>query len=273
MRILQLSDPHLLADPAGLCRGRPSLALLRHGLGQALEQLAAEGIRADRLLISGDLCHDESWGGYARLRDLLAEPWLAELGPPLLMPGNHDHPALLRAALGRQAAIAPGLWPLTTSGDRSASGWSLLALDSHCCGRDGGRLEPLQWRWLERQLRQPDDQGGPLLVALHHPPAPIGDPLFDAIGLEQGERLLELLAASPRVRGVVFGHVHQYWQGHLGGRSEAPLLGCPSSLCPFGPVQPCPLGRPADPGALLLELGADGEIRHRLLRWPALQRP
>jgi Icc protein len=46
-----------------------------------------------------------------------------------------------------------------------------------------------------------------------------------------------------------------------------PLLGCPSTLCPFGPIQPCPLDRAEDPGGLLLELGAAGEIRHRLLRW------
>lgn len=275
MRILQLSDPHLLADPAGLCRGRPSLALLRHGLEQALAQLAASGLMPDRLLLSGDLCHDESWGGYVRLRQVLATPGLERLGPPLLLPGNHDHPALLRAALGRSAAVAPGLWPLPEPIGGADPGWSLLALDSHCCGRDGGRLEPSQWRWLEQLLQGAPASGaaGPLLVALHHPPLAIGDPLFDAIGLQEGERLVALLAASPRVRGVVFGHVHQYWQGALPGRPDLPVLGCPSSLCAFGPVQPCPLGRAKQPGGLLLELTAEGEIRHRLLRWPLLQRP
>jgi len=112
-----------------------------------------------------------------------------------------------------------------------------------------------------------------VLVALHHPPLAIGDPGFDAIGLDEGERLMALLAAAPRVRGVVFGHVHQHWQGSLPGRPEVPLLGCPSTLIGYGPVQPCPLDRAADPGGRLLELGGDGEIRHRLLRWPALECP
>ena len=96
---------------------------------------------------------------------------------------------------------------------------------------------------------------------------------FDAIGLAEGERLIALLAAAPRVRGVIFGHVHQHWQGSLPGRPEVPLLGCPSTLIGYGPVQPCPLGRPDDPGGRLLELASDGEIRHRLLRWPALECP
>ena len=262
LRILQLSDPHLLADPGGVLKGRAPRALLRHGLAQALAQLRASGESPDRLLIRGDLCQDESWGGYVRLAELLPD----EIGAPLLMAGNHDHPQLLRAALGRRARIAPGLWPLPGS-----PGWSLLALDSHCSGREGGRLDRSQWTWLEGVLSEPE--GGPLLVALHHPPVAIGDPVFDAIGLQEGERLMARLSASQRVRGVVFGHVHQHWQGCLPGRPEVPLLGCPSTLIGYGPVQPCPLGRAADPGGRILELGEEGEIRHRLLRWQSLDPP
>ena len=277
MRILQLSDPHLLADPGGLCRGRPALALLQRGVETALARLTAEGLRPQRLLLSGDLCHEETWGGYARLRELLETPSLAGLEPPLLLSGNHDHPALLRAALGRRAWLAPGIRPIPWSGSGEADpGWSLLALDSHCSGRDGGRLEAAQWTWIERLLAPSGNAApasGPLLVALHHPPVPIGDPGFDAIALEEGERLVSLLAASSRVRGVVFGHVHQYWRGELPGRPEVPLLGCPSTLCSFGAVQPCPQGREGDPGGLLLELTAEGVIRHRLLRWQASDRP
>ena len=62
-------------------------------------------------------------------------------------------------------------------------------------------------------------------------------------------------------------HVHQHWQGTLPGRPDFPLLGCPSTLASFGPVQPCPLRRAADPGGRLLELAPGGEIRHTLLRW------
>lgn len=256
MRLLQLSDPHLLADPGGLCRGRRPLLQLRHGLRQAQ---AAAGGRIDLLLLSGDLCHDESWLGYCQLRDLLHEAGL----PAALVPGNHDHPQLLRAALGRRAAtaIAPALLP--------CGAIDLLLLDSHLPGSDAGELGESQLRWLESQLAMRVSR--PLLVMLHHPPLAIGDPGFDAIALRDGPRLLELLRPLPALKGVLFGHIHQHWQGLLGGRDPAlapvPLLGCPSTLCSFAAVQACPLDRADDPGARVLSLGADGELQHQLLRW------
>ncbi len=261
MRLLQLSDPHLLADPDGLCRGRPSLALLRHALREARDQLQAAGLLPGRLLISGDLCQDESWGGYRRLAEVLAQSPFAALEPPLLLAGNHDHTLALRAALGRQAIVAPALldW----------GSWQLLLLDSHVPGRVGGRLGPRQLAWIAAQL--PRSQR-PLLVAVHHPPMAIGDPGMDAIGLQDGEALLSLLRRCRRWRGLVFGHIHQHWSDSLRLGEDGPsvpLLGCPSTLAPFAAVQPCPLSREQDLGGRLLELGTDGELRHRLLRWSA----
>lgn len=247
IRVLQLSDPHLLADPGGRCRGRVALAALRHGWQQACAQLDQP---PQLLLISGDLCHDESLGGYARLRELLAE-WAV---PAALLPGNHDHPALLRAALGRWAAIAPAVVPL--------GAWRLLLLNSHRAGSVAGWIEAPQLAWLQRQL---EAAGGPVLVALHHPPLPIGSSELDPIALQRPERLLHALQAAPVVRGVVFGHVHQDWQGAAG---RLPLWACPSTLAAFSAVQPCPLGHAAWPGGRLLELSPDGGITTRLLRWP-----
>ena len=256
IHVLQLSDPHLLADPQGRCRGRQALACLQHGWTAALRQLQAP---PDLLLISGDLCQDESLGGYVRLRE-----WLEQAVLPLgvavaLLPGNHDHPGLLRCALGRTAVLAPGVLSLP--------GWGLLLLNSHRPGAVEGWLEPRQLAWLDTQLAV---AGPPLLVALHHPPLAIGSPELDAIGLRQGPALLERLLASPRVRGLVCGHVHQHWQVLLprpGGGDPLPLWSCPSTLASFQAVQPCPLGQADHPGGRLLRLGVAGEITTELLRW------
>jgi Icc protein len=255
MRLLQLSDPHLLADSAGLYRQRQPWVRLR----QVLCQAQATAPLPELLLISGDLCQDETWAGYAQLRPLL-EPWPT---PVALLPGNHDHPQLLRAALGRRAVLAPALLPC-------ADGW-LLLLDSHRPGCTAGWLGAPQLTWLERQLHRLRLQAEPLplLVAVHHPPVPIGDPGMDAIGLQDAAPLLELLGRAPALQAVLFGHVHQYWRGRLPGREEVLLLGCPSTLCGFGPVQPCPLDRSDDPGGLWLEVAAGAPLRHRLLRWAA----
>lgn len=253
MRLLQLSDPHLLADPHGQVRGHRPWPRLQAVLA------AAAPLQPDLLLISGDLCQDESWGGYSRLRQLLAT-WPT---PVALLPGNHDHPQLLRAALGRQATLAPALLTL--------AGAHLLLLSSHRPGCSGGWLGASQLEWVAQCCRHLLGQGDtlPLLVAVHHPPVPIGDPGLDCIRLADADALLPLLQPLPGLRGLVFGHVHQAWQGPLPGRPELPLLGCPSTLCGFGPVQPCPLACPNDPGGLWLELTPERPLHHRLLRWPA----
>ncbi|MFM7676991.1 MAG: metallophosphoesterase [Synechococcus sp.] len=259
LRVLQLSDPHLLADPAGSYRQRRPLP----ALATALRVCLAAG-PVDGLLLSGDLCQDETCGGYARLRDLLAVELPPEL-PVALLPGNHDHPFLLRAALGRRAVIAPA--ELTFPGGR------LLLLDSHLPGAVGGRLGVQQRRWLAERLGagSPDP---PTLVAVHHPPLAIGDPGMDTIGLVDGAALLELLADAPGLQAVVFGHIHQHWSGELAGTGGLPvaLLGCPSTLCAFPAVQPCPLGRPLDPGGRLLLLDPAG-LQEQLLRWATPELP
>jgi Icc protein len=254
MNILQLSDPHLLANPAARIAGRAPCRALEHGLRQALDQLAARGVSVDRLLLSGDLCDDESWGGYVALRQALHH-WS---GPIDLLAGNHDHTTLLRAVMGRRARIAPTVVALGP--------WRLLLLHSHRPGCPGGWLGLHQLQWLEEQLRIAAPN--PVLLAVHHPPMPIGDPAFDRIGLQDGPALLRLVDRATHVRGLVCGHVHQHWQGQLPGGAPRPLLACPSTLRAYGPTQPCPLGRPHWPGGRLLQLGAEGEIRQRLLRWP-----
>lgn len=257
MNILQLSDPHLLANPAARIAGRDPGLALKEGLRQALGLLGEQGVAVDRLLLSGDLCDDESWGGYVALREALRH-WSRPID---LLAGNHDQPTLLRAVMGRRAQIGPAVVALGP--------WRLLLLHSHRPGCLEGWLGPHQLQWLAEQLQAGAPQ--PALLAVHHPPMPIGDPAFDRIGLQDGPALLRLLERSPHVKGLVCGHVHQHWQGALPGRAAVPLLACPSTLRAFGPTQPCPLGRPQWPGGRLLQLGADGGIRQRLLRWPPPQ--
>lgn len=250
MRLLQISDPHLLAAADGQYRGRSPWRRL-----EAVLQQARSISPLDVLLISGDLCQDESLAGYVHLRNVLAA-WPT---PIALLPGNHDHPQLLRAALARRALIAPAVLEL--------NGFRLVLLNSHCAGRCGGRLGSSQLAWLARALQSWRGSEQPMLIAVHHPPLPIGDAGMDAIGLEDGASLLSLLEQAPGLQALTFGHVHQYWRGQLPGRPGVRLLGCPSTLCGFGPVQPCPLGRADDPGGLWLALHPDCGAEHRLLRW------
>jgi len=171
MRVVQLSDPHLVASPTGLVRGRPALRHWQRGLQEALLH------RPDLLLISGDCCHDESWNGYAVLRDSLAS--LPANTAVAVVPGNHDHPQRLQAALGRRATVAPAALALGQ--------WTLILLSSHTSGRVDGALGEPQRSWLATMLQTAEQEGRYVLIGLHHPPLSIGDPSWDQIGLRDAE--------------------------------------------------------------------------------------
>jgi Icc protein len=109
-----------------------------------------------------------------------------------------------------------------------------------------------------------------LVVALHHPPIAIGDAGMDAIRLLDQACLEELLRPHRALQAVLFGHIHQHWQGSWATRPDVLLLGCPSTLSSFKAVQPCPLGRADDPGGRLLEVTPEGNVQHQVLRWSSV---
>ncbi len=166
MRILQLSDPHLVATDQGLVPRRPALAHFE----RALQVCGA--LNPDLVLVTGDLCQDESWGGYVRLRRALRQHVCCSVA---LLPGNHDHPLLLDAVLGRSWTTAPA--------DLLVQGVRVLLLSSHRVGSAAGALGSLQLQWLAQRLQCSERRDLPLVVALHHPPIAIGDAGMDAIRL------------------------------------------------------------------------------------------
>ena len=253
MRILQLSDTHLVAADQGLVRRLPALAHFERALQ------VGSAMNPDLVLVTGDLCQDESWGGYVRLRRALSQIVRCQIA---LLPGNHDHPLLLDAVLGRTCATAPA--------DLLIRGVRLLLLSSHRVGSAAGALGSLQLQWLAQSLHCSERRDMPLVVALHHPPIAIGDPGMDAIRLLDHACLEELLRPHRALRAVLFGHIHQHWQGSWTTRPDVPLFGCPSTLCSFRAVQACPLGRADDPGGRLIDVTPDGDVQHQVLRWSSV---
>ena len=64
LNVLQLSDPHLFADPEGRLLGMRTLTSLQHVITDAAENLSS----IDLALLTGDLVHDASPAGYALLK-------------------------------------------------------------------------------------------------------------------------------------------------------------------------------------------------------------
>lgn len=241
--ILQITDTHLFPKPAttagyGLLASVDTRASLAAVLDAALTEQTP-----DLLLVTGDIAEEPHTASYAELRAQIAARYP---GPVLCLPGNHDEPELMPELFAELA------W--------QAGNWRLLALDSHVHGEERGEVAPAELARLENELAASSAEH--LLVAVHHPPLELASPL-DHGRIKNGPELLELLAADGRVRGILFGHVHQAVQLEIGALK---LLGTPSTCVQFKPlVSRFALDTKA-PGWRWITLAPDGKIESRIAR-------
>jgi Icc protein len=214
VRILQISDPHLFANPNGRLRGVETLSSLRQVLAHALRRRQS----LDAVLCTGDVVNDDS-GGYVHfVRELGA------LGKPIYcIPGNHDDPALMRRALSQEPFQVGGYVDL-------GAAWRLVLLDTCVPGRAGGRVSRTELRALKTALSGADRYA---MVCMHHHPVDMSSDWLDAVGIENAEELFEVLDAHARVRVVSWGHVHQCFDGR---RQGVRLLATPSTCGQFLPL-------------------------------------
>ncbi|TGS50191.1 phosphodiesterase, partial [Mesorhizobium sp. M3A.F.Ca.ET.201.01.1.1] len=83
----------------------------------------------------------------------------------------------------------------------------LVFLDSLAQGRVTGELCDKRLAWLDARLAEA--AGKPAYLFLHHPPLELGLTILDPLGLEQPQRLLDVLTRRGNVRYLFFGHVHR----------------------------------------------------------------
>jgi Icc protein len=235
IRVLQITDTHLYADPAGTLLGMNTL----ESLDAVLDLVMAEALPADLALATA---------GYHLLSGRLGA-----LGcPTLALPGNHDDPAVLAEVLATL--------PVRRSREARFGGWQVLLLDSTVPGSDGGMLPPRELDWLEQALRQ---DAGHSLICLHHSPLPTGSDWLDTMALANADQFFALVDRYPRVRGIVFGHIHQKLEAE---RNGVRIMGSPSTCVQFAQVRPRFGVDPRPPGYRWLGLLPDGGIRSGVRR-------
>ncbi len=240
LHLLQITDPHLVGDPAGGQRGMIPLDCFRAVLR------AARPADVEVLLLTGDIVHDDP-DGYRWARDELLP-----LGKPVLcIPGNHDDPALLRTALDDEV--------FRHCGHHDFGAWRLVMLDSHLPGAAEGLLADSELQRLHDALADAPDRHA--LVVLHHHPVASGSRWLDAVGLLNAPAFLEVIDRHANVRGILWGHVHQEFDGlRRNGRGELQLMATPSSCAQFLPHSDDFALDDRPPGYRHLTLHADGRI-------------
>jgi 3',5'-cyclic-AMP phosphodiesterase len=193
--VLQLSDTHLRAQPNTPADKDPDASL-----EATLDAIA--GIRADLLLLTGDLADDGSYEGVRRLGDVVN----GLSTDVLAVAGNHDELSAVRRVFGDVDTVEVGAW-------------RVIAVETTIPGQDHGRVDVDQ---LVRRLDHVDDR--PTMVALHHPPrSPSINAMFQLIGADE---LLAALAERAHVKAVVSGHLHEVFDYRNG---PLQLIGAPST--------------------------------------------
>lgn len=193
--LVQLSDPHV--------HGEEPWRLER--LTAAVDAVLALGAPPAGVVVTGDLADRGQPEEYA-----VVVEQLARLAAPLVvLPGNKDDRAAMRAAFGLPGAPADRVQSVHVLG-----GLRVVACDTQIPGELPGDLDV---DWLAEQLAA--DRSTPTIVAMHHPPFRIGVAAVDAIGLPAAQRaaLDALLADAPNVLRVIAGHVHRAAFGVIGG--------------------------------------------------------
>ncbi|WP_110666279.1 metallophosphoesterase [Salinicola halophilus] len=229
MRLVQISDTHLLADPFGRSRKGEPLRQLHAVLARA------RALRPDVVLMTGDVAQDETPVAYRHACDAFAD-----LGCPWFwIPGNHDQPELMTASHPLHEAVDLGHW-------------RLLLLNTRVSGQPGGSVGVEQ---LQRLAEQLESDARPTLIGLHHPPVAIGSVWMDAIGLEDRDALWQTLTPYPQVKAMLCGHIHQAFAAREG---PVEVYGCPATSDQFLPrSHEFAVDEAARPGLRVVDLSQD----------------
>lgn len=239
--ILQITDTHIGADADNCLAGVHTRDSLAHVIASA--GIAGE---PDLLLLTGDLSDDGSELAYRALDRQLA----SISAPQAWLPGNHDDLANMQTVAADR--LAPSI---------SAGHWGILLLNSQIPGEVGGHLGDSELQRLEEYLATTSHPY--VLVCVHHHPLPIDCRWLDKQRIDNADRLFDLLDASDRVRGLLWGHVHQECDTR---RGNVRLLGSPSTCVQFAPGSDEFKVDHTEPGYRRLWLSGDGNIDTRVER-------
>lgn len=252
IRLIQISDMHLYAEPDGRLLGQNT----RNTFEAVLAKAQAQHWPPDALLLTGDLVHDEKLAGYRWLKDRISELAL----PCYCIPGNHDRVDLIAGYLDPHAIESLRVARI--------GGWDIVLLDSSIPYEEGGYLCPHILTGLDQHLAAQPRRN--TLICLHHQPIPMGSEWLDTMMVENRDDLLGILERHSQVRAVAWGHVHQALTTRHGAMH---MLSVPSTCIQFLPDSEDFALDTATPGYRWLHLHADGSIDTGIERIEAYPEP
>jgi Icc protein len=148
--------------------------------------------------------------------------------------------------------------PFQLGGTWRAAGWAVALLETWCAesANGEGRLGDGQRRTLQSELEAHPEE--PVLILLHHPPIRMESPAIDALRLQDGDELMQLLERHPQVRGIAWGHAHQSLD--ILAHGQVRLMCTPATCMQFKPRSDDFVVDDRPPGYRVLDLRPDGSL-------------
>ncbi|MGH8280820.1 MAG: 3',5'-cyclic-AMP phosphodiesterase [Gammaproteobacteria bacterium] len=237
VRLLQITDTHLFAEPGKTLYGVNTRESLRRVLDAAM--LRPE---PDLVLATGDLVHDESPAGYHVLADMLQTLNV----PVAAIAGNHDALDPLHSIENPNIHVG---------GVHTLGAWQIILLNTLASGKVGGHLDEAELEFLEAALIQTAESF--VLVVLHHQPVSIGSAWLDRIALDNADEFFDVVDRFKNVRAVLWGHIHQTFESK---RQGVRLMATPSTCVQFLPGSKDFAVDTKPPGMRWLTLYTNGQI-------------
>ncbi|MEZ6126310.1 MAG: metallophosphoesterase [Planctomycetaceae bacterium] len=258
VRILQLTDLHVFAEPGTCLKGIPT----RESLQEVVRWIREHEGRFDHVIITGDHTHDERPESYQAVRDILS-PWLDQLWQ---VPGNHDDREVLRSVF---TAVNHGQDSPTQSRPDAfiqfrfqTGNWLCIGLDTHLPGEVSGLIREEQVTQLKSDLQ--NSPATRVALFFHHPPVDVNSVWMDLIGLAGRELLQNVVQEDPRIRLICCGHVHHELETTL---HQTLVVTTPSTGIQFDPQGTHPTFAAAAPGYRIIEFRGD-DLTTRVGRLP-----
>lgn len=239
--LLHITDTHLFADPDGQLKGLNT----RESFMAVTAQACTSHPDCDAVILGGDLAQDHSKGAYR----LIARMMLDWDTPVHAIVGNHDDPTVMKAALN------PTVRFKKKSSALRLGGWQILFLNSQDAGKVSGRISEADLEQLDALMSEGRDLHQ--LIVMHHHPVPVGSAWMDKIMVTNSDEFWKVADRYDSLRGVLFGHIHQAFDGM---RGNVRLLGSPSTTVQFKPGEDDFLMDNLSPGYRWLKLHDDGSI-------------
>lgn len=240
IRLLQITDTHLFADPQTCLLGvNTAASFLR-----VLDSIQEQGIDFDAIISTGDISQDHTAASYQSFVDGLSR-WQQ---PCYWLPGNHDYQQIMTQVLDQSTMVRCDQALL---GDH----WQLVMLDSQVAGVPSGFLSPQQAHLLKTALSSHPDRYA--LVLLHHHPFAVGSQWLDQHKLQNDDEFWQWVQPNEKIKGVVCGHIHQEVDIEY---NRCRVLATPSTCIQFLPHSTDFTLDLINPGWREIHLHADGTI-------------